>query len=105
MKKLIVLLTSTLLSTGAISQDEGSDNDICANLHSLAEVIMERRQEGTSVVKMMEVAEKSGNGKFTEIIKAIVEDAYNSPKYSTQAMKQDTISTFANNVYMECRKW
>jgi hypothetical protein len=86
------------LATGA-ARAEGDDwRQKCKNYESLAETVMEKRQAGIAVSRMMEVAGEDA------LIQDLVERAYDQPRYSTDRMIRRTIEDFRNQAYMACLK-
>ena len=92
MKKLFlaVVLVLTVFSVQA------EEKHFCTSIGELATVVMQKRQEGIDLSKMLALA-KDNDG-----VKAIVLDAYNSPRYSTDTYKNDAISHFSNKRVLAC---
>lgn len=70
----------------------------CTTIERLAKAIMARRQEGTSISSMMEVA--SGD----RMVMSIVRAAYSEPQYATADMQAREVTNFANRVASICFK-
>ena len=75
---------------------QAEEEDYCESIGELATVIMQNRQKGVDLSKMLALA-KDNDG-----VKAIVLDAYNSPRYSTDTYKNDAISDFSNKWVLAC---
>jgi hypothetical protein len=90
--KALILTTTLLATTPALAEDKPS----CSDLAGLAQTIMEVRQNGVDMVKVMEVA---GD---TELYRQLIIMAYEQPKFDTARYKQERISEFKNMVYREC---
>lgn len=72
----------------------------CKNAQDIAESIMKGRQQGVAMSKMMEVAE----GDAANILEALIIEAYDRPRYSTEKMQQRSVQGFRDDVYLECVK-
>ena len=93
MKKLIAVLAFTA-SFGA------SAGMPCNDMHEVATMIMKARQAGMSIPQLVETLEKHEFG----FMQGLALYAYDTPRYSTESMKQGAISDFGNQVYIECKK-
>ena len=62
---------------------------------------MTGRQNGVPLTKMMEVA-NSDNEQANDLTRKIILAAYEQPSYSTDEIKQRTITDFANDVALVC---
>lgn len=97
MKKLMLTVIFVLISSQSYAQEPGS-KDVCEQLNLAAKTIMEIRQIGGSANEMMKIANKS------EILKHIVIDAFNSPRYSTGEYQKSCVDEFKNKWYLLCIK-
>lgn len=73
---------------------------VCTALSDLAGVIMEARQTGTPLSKIMEVSYKDAGA--TKIIQALAMEAYKAPRYNTPQYQQREIDDFKNTIMMLC---
>lgn len=90
MKKLITTLALLLsLSTNAAEID-------CEQLSSIASTIMESRQAGVKLSKIIKLADSNS------LIKEMAVSAYRKPAYNSEEYKQQEISEFANYWYIAC---
>lgn len=95
---LLVLIAVTLpVFSGADEPATG-----CEVISRLAKSIMQARQSGVSMSEMMGIAARDED--FKALAEALVIDAYDSPRYSTDGMKQRSIEDFENNVFLQCIK-
>jgi hypothetical protein len=96
MKKFIVTILLTLVVTTSAFANEL----ICEKIRQLSENIMKNRQQGVPINKMIDIA--NSEPKVASLMKAIVMDAYNQPKYQTAKYKQEAVVEFANRQYVTC---
>jgi hypothetical protein len=96
MKKFIVIVM-LLFSTTAFA------DEVCESLRKVAEQIMKNRQIGVPINEMIEVADNN-HPKVKEILKALIIDAYGSPKFNTPKVINEAVNEFGNKVYVDCVK-
>lgn len=101
MKKLITMIALTLPFT-VQAQEVNPNMEICKAIHSLAETIMERRQEGMSIVKMLEVAGNSDNGFVRSFSELMVKDTFDSTRYHSPELQQRAVQDFGNDMFLLC---
>ena len=95
MKKLTIAIIAAIGLTAAI---EATADNPCEELHQLATTVMQARQNGAAMPEMMRIASDN------PLARAIVQDAYNAPRFSTREYQQRETEDFANTVYAECLK-
>jgi len=95
MKKLTIAIIAAIGMTAAI---EATADNPCEELHELATSVMTARQNGAAMPELMRIAGDN------PLVRAIVQDAYNAPRYSTNSVQQREIADFANTVYAQCIK-
>jgi hypothetical protein len=88
-------LSFTLIAAPLYAQEPQSE-DPCPALGDLARAIMENRQVGTPINRMMEIA----NGQ--ELVIAITLEAYQQPQYSTPANQSRAVTEFSNDMMTAC---
>lgn len=98
----IILFVFTLL----VQADEEEPN-YCLSIESTAGTIMEARQVGVPMAKVMKHTHpKTGDDKIDEgvekIMKAMVMDAYKRPRFSSKEYQQNAILDFRNEWYLSC---
>lgn len=87
-----------LMSTGAAyAEAEFSADEICAEMHEAATLIMEMRQEGAPMPQMMQLSD-------SDLARAIVQEAYEEPQYHSDGVKARSIQDFANKIAASCYK-
>lgn len=92
MKYIITLL----LLVSSVSYAETN----CKSIEGLAKSVMTARQLGASMSKVMGLLPKESY----EPIKAVVIDAYSSPRFQVKANQERAIQDFANKYAVECYK-
>lgn len=103
MKKLLIALTITATLPISVQANDASDAmKICKPIHSLAQTIMERRQEGASMVEMLEIANTSDNESANTFAILLVEGAYSSPRYHTRENQRRAAQDFGNENFKLC---
>jgi hypothetical protein len=70
--------------------------DLCNKLNETAQSIMEDRQEGVSMKKLMEIA------KGNKLIENIIIAAYDRPRYYTKEMQIKSVEDFRDEIYLYC---
>lgn len=68
----------------------------CKGVSEVAKSIMEARQGGAPMSKLMDIAAENG------IMQAMVRDAYSVPHYSVEANKNRAAADFSNEQYAMC---
>lgn len=82
--------------------------DLCLSIAKGAESVMTDRQNGESMISLLESNEntyKSTKYKagYT-LMKAMILDAYKQPQYTTDTFKQRTIDDFVAKYYLMCNQ-
>ena len=79
--------------------------EFCKDMSSYAELVMQKRQNNTSIKTMLLAIEQSGESKGTrELMESIVEGAYSKPSYSTKEFKDKSVNEYSASVYLECKR-
>lgn len=92
------ILLVSFLTIMAISAHADDYREMCNSLSEAAKSTMERRQEGVSMRKVMEIA------KGNKLLESVVISAYDSPRYSTEEMQARSVEDFRDKWYLECIK-
>ncbi|RWC10335.1 MAG: hypothetical protein EOS52_25260 [Mesorhizobium sp.] len=80
--------------------------DNCTAIGGLARNVMEKRQSGTDMSVMMSVVEKlDDKNPIKDMARSIVIMAYDTPLFSLEENKQQTISEFANQIQVKCYQY
>jgi len=102
MKKIIATSISLLLFIPLLSYAEESKKidpiEVCSTFEELAGLIMEHRQLGTPMSKIMKIL---GSDK---IGRKIVVDAYEETRFSTESYQKKSIENFKNKWFLSCFK-
>ena len=96
MNKLIAVLALTV----AMINPAMAENPFCDIVLEYAVSIMDSRQSGVPVQKMMAFAE--GSDAAGEMIKAMTIDAYNQSRYDSPDLQATVIENFGNRHYLNC---
>ena len=80
----------------ALAGAEGEQH-VCESMGELAYMVMELRQEGVPMSQTMQISD-------SELVKAIIVEAYNYPRFNTQEYKEKAAEDFRNEVEVECYK-
>jgi len=79
---------------------------VCGEIAGTAEVVMQSRQDGISMSKIMQVLDS--NAEMDESTKKLMRDmliaAYELPRFSTEKVKKETIENFRDQYYLGCVK-
>ena len=94
MKKLLLATTLLLSSTSVFAEDV---NKKCGYIHEFSVAIMNLRQQGVNIVKVIEMVKGVNNKLSPLVIEAYTEYHYPSPKYQQRA-----IIRFANDQALKC---
>ena len=91
----LACMTVACMSVASMGVAQEDKLSTCTDLKGLAESIMEGRQEGVDVTRMLSISE-------SDLIKAVVLHAYSRPQYSTLDYKRKSIKEFGLDVFLEC---
>ncbi|MGX9996688.1 hypothetical protein [Vibrio sp. JZG120] len=72
--------------------------EICEKYGSLATSIMNNRQVGVSMSKMMEAVDGD------KLLQNLIIEAYDSPRFSTDKMQKKATERFRDDTYLACVK-
>lgn len=86
--------------------DEEFNHLRCRLLVNYGELVMNARQEGISIIKMIELVDDFTltDERIRSFIKSLVIAAYEQPQYSTDRMKKRAIRKFCDDLYLGCIK-
>lgn len=102
MRKLIAgVLAICLLATQANADSREQKYSNCTAMASFAKAAMSARQEGVSIIDLLEATE-SEDELANEFIRVIIEVAYNSPRFSSDYYKQKEITEYETATYLSC---
>ena len=101
MKKLIMVVMLVLIPIIG-----NAENKNCSSMADFAKTIMQLRQEGAPINKVMNFIEstKEKKPKVYKVMKSIAIMAYDTPRYSTPSLKEKTIDEFYSTIYLNCIK-
>jgi hypothetical protein len=90
--------------SGLGAQAEDDWRSACNSLAGLAETIMDGRQQGVSVAKMMEAIANEEEQTAQKLVEELIIAAYDQPRFSTAKMQRRTMEEFRDAVYLQCVK-
>jgi len=93
--KTTLTIIAMFLATPVISKEEGEH--ICETLGDVAYKVMELRQGGVPMSTVMQISD-------SKLVEAIVVDAYDQPRFSTDSYKRESANDFRNDVEVQCYK-
>jgi len=93
--KTALTVIAIFLATPTIAEEE--EQHICETLGDVAYKVMELRQGGVPMSTVMQISD-------SELVQAIIVDAYDQPRFSTDSYKQNAMNDFRNYVEVECYK-
>jgi hypothetical protein len=94
---IIIAMIVLLLKAPAFASDEA-----CAALSRLGAKVMQLRQANADMADVLVVAGKSPNPAVVKILRAIVRDAYDQPRYDTKELQVRLQQDFANEIMASC---
>ena len=100
--RIIVAVAAALTLAAPISAQTAESIAYCGGMGSMAAVIMEARQTGSPMSKMLALAASSDDPVVADMARAFVLDAYQRPQWATDDAKADEINRFRNSVEMLC---
>ena len=100
--KAIIAITMLLFLAVPAMAEEKTDFDLCYELSELAGVVMEKRQEGISMGRVMGAMLESGDN--NPIWSDMVIRAYEEPRMQVPENQRRMIQDFKNQYYLECVK-
>ena len=90
--KVAVAAVAIVAATSAVAETK---QETCTLIGQLAAVIMEKRQDGVDMSRLMEIAD-------TELVQELVIFAYEMPRYSSEDYKRTAVQDFANEAMGVC---
>ena len=103
MKRTTLTIAATLIA--ASYAPHSIAEDVCAPIEGSARVTMESRQAGVPLSTSIRIANDSAVRQSTkDLLTAMVREAYEQPRYSTERMQERAIRDFTDDWYMQCLK-
>lgn len=104
--KLIIKIGFTLIMLSISNTYAEKKTTGCEGVHTMASSVMELRQLGAAMPKVMTVLSLEGLGENeNKILKSMIISAYESPKFSGEKYQENAIEEFANEWALKCYKW
>ena len=95
-----VLLTAIFILAMAMPVMADDVHEACTELAKLAEVVMEKRQEGVAMPEMMAVVTDPEH----DLIRTMIVNAYEEPRWNSASIRHQTICEFRDSWYLKCYK-
>lgn len=90
--KAAVAAVAIVAASGAAAETK---QETCTLIGQVAAVIMEDRQDGVDMSKLMEIAE-------AKLLQRMVIFAYETPRYPSEGYKRKAVQDFANEAMAAC---
>ena len=100
--RLAIFIAATLVSSGALAQENAERTELCSSLSDLATGVMIQRQAGDPAPEVLQGLEALGDQQFAPIFTDLVVSAYSEPRYNADENKQDAVADFASAAWLEC---
>jgi len=103
MKKIVLTALLLSISVQSYATEPNNPDKDCVIYSDLAYKIMQRRQAGAPMSEMLRIA--AGDGKHpavSQVVRAVVIDAYKQTRYSTAEVQEDTAADFRDDVLSAC---
>jgi hypothetical protein len=107
MKKVIGIIAVLVIISFSTSNSYGNEKQdlYIKGIGPIAGSIMKHRQSGTDIGSLFAVFDNTNHDpSIQRVIKTIIIEAYDEPKYSSPAYQQNAITEFQNRVTLECLK-
>ena len=92
-----LIVVSAFLGMTNLALAEPAKKTLCESIESVATVVMDNRQLGTKLSDMLKSA-------TSDLVVAIIIEAYEEPRWSTKEHQESTVVDFANEVMLACVK-
>ncbi|SDY98096.1 hypothetical protein [Nitrosomonas sp. Nm33] len=101
MKKFLIVLFFLVFATPIYADNWRKGCEVAS---AYATAIMESRQAGVAMSRLMELTKEEGPKDDQSLIEMIIIDAYDRPRYSTEPMQQRAMEEFRDDTYLKCVK-
>lgn len=98
------LSTTVLTSSLALCSSSVYADDFCTDQSELAMSIMQLRQMGAPVSKMIKAANHSSDERLRKLMVSYTETAYNRERYTTKEYQHQAAVDFGTEVYNMCKR-
>jgi len=96
----LIMFLFVLMFISPVYAAEDDKMATCEDWEALAVNIMSARQNGVQMSKMMGILKSEDD----KTVKMLIIEAYDSPKYSGEKYKKESISEFSNKVFLDCTR-
>lgn len=102
MKKLIILVgILCFFSNSALASNCTAT---CANITTLAETIMEKRQTGMAMSKLIAMVDEDTSPDLKEVLIEMIINAYETQKFDNRLFKENAVNDFKTKWHLGCIK-
>ena len=98
------LSTIVLTASLALCSSSAYADDFCTDQSELAMSIMQLRQMGAPVSKMIKAANNSSDERLRKLMVSYTEIAYNRERYATKEYQHQAAVDFGTEVYNMCKR-
>ena len=104
MKNLIIAAMMFVPTITFAEEQKPTPKDTCFAIGKMSKTIMENRQIGVPLVDMLQVPEGIEQENLANIVRQIIFEAYDRPKFSTKEYQIEVAEEFSNEVLLSCLK-
>lgn len=106
LKKFFATATLAIASFGAHATEAGK-MEYCKNIGQISEIIMNARQHGVPISKLMEVGTMASKGDpyLEKLYQLTTLSAYNHPKFEAAEFQRKAVIDFSNEMATLCYNW
>lgn len=87
---------------GAAAMTDGEVHETCKVVSELAAMIMDARQSGVPMARMMETSVGGADVEFERFNRSLVVEAFRRPRMSVEENRRDEVRDFENQAYLRC---
>ncbi len=98
----IIMITAIVLGLSFPAFAE-NDMEVCASIAEAAKLAMELRQMNIPMIQVLKITE-GHTGSEAELMRGIILEAYNQPRFSVDKNQKNAVTDFENKVLLECLK-
>lgn len=98
----VALSLASALSAAHAAPVSADDLEECKGMSEIAGTMMDLRQRGASMSRLMDVATNEEDPYWQGVFQALVEQAFNRQRYDTPEARALAVSEFADVAYMGC---
>lgn len=104
MKNLIIAAMMFVPTITFAEEQKMTPEQTCGLVANLSKSIMDNRQIGVPLVDMIGIPDNIEVEALANIVRDIILEAYDRPKYSSKEYQLEAAEEFSNEVMLECMK-